>query len=357
MRSHSIKILDLTAGNLNFIPNILRAAGLNLPIATYSAHHFNGLKSNIPNFDQDMLSSLHKKLKTSQNSSGQQYNALKSCEADVNVVPSVQNLNSQESLLQVKFPHSGSVYINYMPQQIQNNIFPIYGHSQPFKIQLSNQNLDIIKIPEKEREAIQQKQNLLINNQDFVSGLSTLVSGGNTVLSPKSLSTLAQKTHSFPANIVSCEKSNDPSPQTRRVASIRFLKEPVECEPIIEKTEFNPQDQDSDQSDTEKEESDTESVDEEYEPEELKIQDKTSKKIRKQPKRLPKKIEVVDKKDDLQIILSLNDRIVEILGYKEIDQSKLYALYLRSDKDEKKFFIKLRRNLSYYKKALKISQQ
>lgn len=46
-----------------------------------------------------------------------------------------------------------------------------------------------------------------------------------------------------------------------------------------------------------------------------------------------------------------------LLGFKNVDQSKVYTLFLRSDKDKKKFFIKLKRNLSYYKKSLKIGAE
>jgi len=59
------------------------------------------------------------------------------------------------------------------------------------------------------------------------------------------------------------------------------------------------------------------------------------------------------KKDDIQIFFSLTPDIEALLGFDDIDQQKLLALWQRSERDAHKFFVKLRRNLSYYKKTLK----
>lgn len=77
-----------------------------------------------------------------------------------------------------------------------------------------------------------------------------------------------------------------------------------------------------------------------------------SDKVRSQPKRNPAEIKT-DDSNRFEIILGRMDEVVSIVGYDNIDKKKLYVIYERSDKNVKKFFIKLKRNLYYYRKTLR----
>jgi len=78
---------------------------------------------------------------------------------------------------------------------------------------------------------------------------------------------------------------------------------------------------------------------------------------RKNPERKKADESKTEDANELKIVLGLSSEIGELLGYNDIDQEKLFALWQRSDRDTHKFFIKLKRNLSYYKKTLKIAQE
>ncbi len=77
-------------------------------------------------------------------------------------------------------------------------------------------------------------------------------------------------------------------------------------------------------------------------------------KVRVQPTRKQITKVVVEEKKTTNVA-ELIPEVASIVGFEDLDITKLKELLVRSQYDERKFFIKLRRNLYYYKHNLKIN--
>jgi len=56
----------------------------------------------------------------------------------------------------------------------------------------------------------------------------------------------------------------------------------------------------------------------------------------------------------MELVIKLIDELAPILGFSDMDQSKIYAILIKSDFEISKALTKIKRNLAYYKKTLKI---
>lgn len=75
--------------------------------------------------------------------------------------------------------------------------------------------------------------------------------------------------------------------------------------------------------------------------------------LRKKPE-TPKK-EEPKITDPLELIKIVRPGVEEMLGFTDIDETKVYGLLTRSEMDPKKFFVRFKRNLHYYKTNFKLA--
>jgi len=59
--------------------------------------------------------------------------------------------------------------------------------------------------------------------------------------------------------------------------------------------------------------------------------------------------------DPIELIKLVRPGVEEMLGFSDIDETKVYGLLTRSEMDPKKFFIRFKRNLHYYKTNFKLT--
>jgi len=152
-----------------------------------------------------------------------------------------------------------------------------------------------------------------------------------------------------------------------KVAKIRFLNSPnlVETSLIIEKKKKIPV-EDSQSKTSEEEEEDEHEVDEKQ----ITLEDELFKPTKhcyyatknsiKEKRVLTKRRTEIEKKsihalpNNMEVLFQLICELETIFGYKDIDQEKVYGILLKSEMDPKKSLIRIRRNLGYYKRNLKI---
>jgi hypothetical protein len=53
----------------------------------------------------------------------------------------------------------------------------------------------------------------------------------------------------------------------------------------------------------------------------------------------------------------LYEKIQNMVGFKEVDREKFHMVYSKNGMDQRAVLIKVKRNITYYKKLLKIEQQ
>jgi len=149
------------------------------------------------------------------------------------------------------------------------------------------------------------------------------------------------------------------SPNEKRTASIRYIENSKDGKSNTSKPKAQSYTEIEEDFDEEEEDFDDEEPKSNKKDENFKVRltgNSKNQPLRKQPQRTKKVAEEkLDKESEMEIIFSVKDDIARLVGYSDLDPEKLYILWQRSDCDKTRFFIKLKRNLSYYKKTLKIS--
>jgi len=157
--------------------------------------------------------------------------------------------------------------------------------------------------------------------------------------------------------------TSNPSPVARKVAKIRFLADPD----VEEAEEARPKQTKSQRREMREEELIAALEEDEFSDQEKKRDrnyvPKLSRASRLKALEIQRKQPERKKKDDikspssgaLQDVMTITPELTELLGYDQFDLEKLFALWIRSDKNKQKFFVKLKRNLSYYKKTLRLN--
>jgi len=76
---------------------------------------------------------------------------------------------------------------------------------------------------------------------------------------------------------------------------------------------------------------------------------------------LPKRVHTQDTSENaniqsnpMELVLRLISELEPLLGFSDIDQAKVYTILLKSDFVIAKSLTKIKRNVAYYKKILKI---